>query len=199
MREVKAFVSVDADSGCVITPYRLIVPEVNQIAKEHLESMILELTDHWGGVHVYFDTKNGTIEDKIHKMMDWDQAQIIKYDLEDPHFDPISYWVAFGRQRTKEIEHLIALSDKDAIAYAKSLRPEDWLQFSDEELLRSPVFLFHYAKDVCKGRLPDHLDNAMNMMSFNMPENPFIKRYFGTKRYRIKNGKSLRSKEFSNA
>lgn len=189
MKEVRAFVSVESE-GASIVPYRFMVPDVKEILKEHLESMVLELTDHWGGVHVYFNTKNGTLEDKIYQLIDWDEAQIIKHDIKSPDFDPVSYWVSFGRQRIKEIEHLITASEKDALAYAKSLRAEDWLEFTDEELLRSPVFMFYYAKDVCQGRLPDHLDNAMNMMSFKFPDDQFIKRYFATKKYRVRSRKS---------
>lgn len=204
MKEVRVFVSTETGDCPTdqrkIIPYRLMVPEVKEIESKPLAQMISDRVDTWGEVHVYFNPEPGTLEHKIHEMMDWDNAKLLFFDFNSPYFDHMRLWESFGKQRMKDIEHLVVESERDSVKYAKNLKPEDWLSFTDEELLRSPVFMFHYAKDVCKGRLPEHLDNAMNMMSFNMPDNAFVKRYFATKRYRVRSSKSLlRKKESVNA
>lgn len=204
MKEIRVFVSAettdaDPDDRSII-PFRLMVPEVKEVNKKSLAEMISDLGDLWGDIHVYFNPRPGTLEHTIYGAMDWTDAKVLKYEIGSPDLDHMHLWFTFGRQRMREIEHLVVMSDRDSVTYAKTMKPEDWLSFTDEELLRSPVFMFYYAKDVCKGRLPDHLDSAMNMMSFNMPDNAFVKRYFATKRYRVRCGKSLlKKKEAANA
>jgi hypothetical protein len=99
--------------------------------------------------------------------------------------------VADRTKRCRALEpHICGDKDK-AERYAKELLRSEWKGWTLDELRRNPCWAFYYAKDVCKGRLPEALDNMMTMLSFQEPDNPWVKRYFGTKRYRKRNRKAL--------
>lgn len=124
----------------------------------------------------------------IYNMMDWDNAPMVKFN-EEP-----SLWTwerLFNHFRVKDFEKFFAAEEKDAEIYVKKCRNINWIEWTDDELIASPVYMFNYAMKVCKGRLPDHLDNAMNMVSFKNPDSKYVKKYFKTKRYRVRSGKSL--------
>ena len=139
-------------------------------------------------IHKFEDEHSKMLRDS----MDWSKAEEIKYEIEDD----FSFWeweFVFGCKRVRELEtHPHFLGDEsDAERYVKKCRNIDWISWTDEELVANPVFMFNYALKVCKGRLPDHLDSAMNMASFKNPDSKYVKRYFKTKRYRVRSGKSL--------
>lgn len=89
--------------------------------------------------------------------------------------------------RLREAEPMLALNKSDAENYAGLMRRKElWADWTVEDLSRSPVWLFNYAKDYVKGPLPDHLHSVMMLFSFNDSKNEYVQRYFKTKRYQPK-------------
>lgn len=64
--------------------------------------------------------------------------------------------------------------------------PSDWSTWNEDQLKHSPCWLYMYAKEYLKGRLPDFLHNTMNMYAMTIPDNYYVKRYFKAKRYNKK-------------
>ena len=85
--------------------------------------------------------------------------------------------------RIKAAEDEIATDEVLAKKYGEIMRKSGWASWTENEVMRSPVWLFQYAKDHCKGPLPEVLHSAMVMMSFDDPKNPWIVRYFKAKKY----------------
>lgn len=98
----------------------------------------------------------------------------------------LRYALRFGR--FKEGEATIAQHEYQAEKYGEMIRASKvgWSDWTEEEVMRSPVWLFQYAKDYMKGSLPETMHQAMQMFSFNHPNNSFVKRYFSTKRYKFR-------------
>lgn len=177
-------------------PLKLTFPDFDY-ERESLEK-IIQMVDSKSVGYDYGYPIIHKFEDKYPKLlrdsMDWDKAEHLIYKIPNN----FSFWEwerIFGRKRVRELEPKFAESESNAERYVKKCENIDWISWTDEELLVSPVFMFNYACKVCKGRLPDHLDNAMNMESFKNPDSKYVKRYFGTKRYRIRSGKSLLNKK----
>jgi hypothetical protein len=83
-------------------------------------------------------------------------------------------------------EPTIAQHERAADLYAEKIREwRLWGEFSHETLMTSPVWMYHYAKDFCGGRLPENLHNRMLMMSVMEPNNYWVKRY-SAKKYQKK-------------
>jgi hypothetical protein len=137
-------------------------------------------------IHRFEDEHSKMLRDS----MDWSKATDLKYKIEED-FAIWEWETVFAQRRVRELEPKIAEFEDNAEKYVKKCRNIDWINWTEEELLVSPVFMFNYALKVCKGRLPDHLDSAMNMESFKNPDSKHVKRYFKTKRYRTRSGKSL--------
>lgn len=90
--------------------------------------------------------------------------------------------------RIKPAEEKISKDEKSAFNYGEVMRKNNlWNSWEEDDLMKSPVWMYQYAKDHVGGVLPDHLHNAMHMMSITMPSNKWIKKYFGAKKYRPKN------------
>lgn len=97
----------------------------------------------------------------------------------------LRYAQMFGR--FKECEPYMAGVEYMAEKYGELMREKNlWGEWTEEEVMRSPVWLFQYAKDYMKGSLTETLHQAMQMFSFNNPNNPLIKRYFTVKRYKYR-------------
>jgi hypothetical protein len=64
--------------------------------------------------------------------------------------------------------------------------PSDWESWSEDELKLSPCWMYLYAKDYLKGRLPDVLHNHMVVFGITLPNDYYVKRYFKAKRYQKK-------------
>lgn len=89
--------------------------------------------------------------------------------------------------RLREAEPMLALNKNDAETYAGLMRRKElWSDWTVEDLSRTPVWLFNYAKDYVNGPLPDHLHSVMMLFSFNDSKNEYVQRYFKTKRYQPK-------------
>ena len=64
--------------------------------------------------------------------------------------------------------------------------------WSEDDLAKSPVWMYQYAKDHLGGRLPDCLHNRMQLMSFSdMSGNKWLKKYLGAKKYVLKKKKEV--------
>jgi len=184
-----------------LVPVRLVVPDFLPESRDVAKRMVNDLhedeycTDAWV-------MEDGWKSNEIHSalnLMDWGKALVLEYDWEEldawgeKKHDPFEIWtdVAVCRNRAKGLEPFICGDEKKAYAYAKLLNRVMWSDWTAEELMRSPCWMFYYAKNVCKGRLPEMLDNCMTMKSFEDSENQWVRRYFGTKRYRTRNKKAL--------
>ena len=81
--------------------------------------------------------------------------------------------------RWPEAEDGFAGSDL-AELYACEMLPGRW----DEEVAKKcTCWLYYYAKDVIKGRLPDELHNRMLAEAIKNPNDRWVKKYFGAKKY----------------
>jgi hypothetical protein len=184
-----------------LVPVRLVVPDFLPESRDVAKRMVNDLheseycTDAW-----VMEDEWGCNE--IHsalKLMDWGKALVLEYDWEEldawgeKKHDPFEIWtdVSVCANRAKGLEPFICGDEKKAEKYAKLLARVMWSDWTAEELMRSPCWMFYYAKNVCKGRLPEMLDNCMTMKSFEDSENQWVRRYFGTKRYRTRNKKAL--------
>lgn len=73
--------------------------------------------------------------------------------------------------------------------------PADWHNWTEDQLKLSPCWMYNYAKDYLKGRLPDVLHNHMFAFSMTLKDNYYVKKYFKAKRYQ-KKVKYRRKKRF---
>lgn len=204
---MKIIASISGPPSCGdwfgLVPYRLNVPDFlphnRQTAKMMVEDVVDDCLcdnvwvwegDEWNGSFIVWHALKG---------IKWDEVPELKYDFEekDPWGDiqwrPWEMWtqVADQTKRCIALEPHICGNRLHAEQYAKNLLRSEWKGWKLDELRRNPCWAFYYAKDVCKGRLPDPLHNMMTMLSFQDPDNPWVKRYFGTKRYRKRNRKAL--------
>jgi hypothetical protein len=185
----------NAGSDPNLVALKLHVPEF-PYSSEYLEKIIREIDGeivNWDSGFPVFHKWDSEFSKSIYNLMDWDKAPVLKYETEGRSL--YEWERLFNCFRVKDFEEGFAEEERTAETYVKKCRNINWLEWTDEELIRSPVYMFNYALKVCKGRLPDHLDNAMNMVSFRDPDSKYVKRYFGTKRYRIRSGKSLLNKK----
>ena len=75
-----------------------------------------------------------------------------------------------------------AISKKEVYAnfYANDLVRGNWTQ---ELAVMCPIWLYLYAKDVSKGRLPTTMHNKMLVFGMIDSSNRYVKRYLGSKKY----------------
>lgn len=55
--------------------------------------------------------------------------------------------------------------------------------WTEEQLRLSPCWMYLYAKEELKGRLPDSLHNAMMLFGLRYKEDYYVKKYLGAKKY----------------
>lgn len=198
--------SNDGRPAFYLKPYRLEVPGFLPESREVAKDMANGLTGYEIMVDDVWILEEGQSwpASEIHRILssnlDWDSVETIRYDWDakdqwgDPAHNPWYLWnrLADHSVRAKDLEPFIA-NHQNAERYAKGLAKSEWASWTEEELARNPCWLFYYARHVCKGRLPEVLDNMMTMKSFEDSENQWVKRYFATKRYRVRNRKALAS------
>lgn len=85
-------------------------------------------------------------------------------------------------------EDLIAKMENLSFQYGKIMKKYDlWGSWSEDEVAKSPVWMYQYAKDHTKGPLPDSLHNKMHLLSFSEIEcDKWLKKYLGAKKYKKK-------------
>lgn len=59
-----------------------------------------------------------------------------------------------------------------------------WSSYPEEELIKKPIFIYHYFLE--KGTVSDNLHQAMVMKSYSDPEDKYIKKYFNDLKEKIK-------------
>ena len=90
----------------------------------------------------------------------------------------------FTKRRLIQGEGLISEHEGLSFEYGKIMKKHNlWNSWTEEELARSPVWMYQYAKDHARGRLCDILDSRMHLLSFENSENKWIKKYLGAKKY----------------
>ena len=72
----------------------------------------------------------------------------------------------------------------------------DWASWTEDQIKLCPCWMYMYAKDYLKGRLPDVLHNHMIAFGMTLKDDYFVKKYFKAKRYQ-KKVKYRRKKKFS--
>lgn len=88
--------------------------------------------------------------------------------------------------RIRPAEDEISGDETLAERYGATMRKHMlWGSWGEDELARSPVWMYQYAKDHLGGPLPDGMRNRMYLMSVADPSNKWIKKYFKAKKYRI--------------
>lgn len=73
--------------------------------------------------------------------------------------------------------------------------PVKWRDWTEEQLKLCPCWLYAYAKDYARGRLPDVLHNHMLAFGMTLKDNYWVNKYFKAKRYQ-KKVKYRRRKKF---
>lgn len=88
--------------------------------------------------------------------------------------------------RIRAAEDAVSKDDNIASRYGLLMKKfELWNSWTEEELSKSPVWMYQYAKDHMKGALPGSLHNLMYLKSVTDSDNKWIKKYFKAKKYRI--------------
>lgn len=192
---------IESHGDPLFVPIKLTIPECD--CHGTTQALIRELNGglvNWRKEFPVIFNFNDPISKKIYDLIDWDSATELAFDVSK--YTTISqayrHWkYTFKFHRVRELEPFFAQDEDYAERYVKNCIKIEWAKWTDDELLVSPVYMFYYAMKVCKGKLPEHLDNAMNMISFHNPDSSYVKRYFGTKRYRIRSGKSILPKDMT--
>lgn len=87
--------------------------------------------------------------------------------------------------RIRDAEDTLAENDTFAAKYGTIMtKHELWDSWTKEEIARSTVWMYQYAKDYMKGPLPDELRSLMYLKSVVEPDNMWIKKYFKANKYR---------------
>ena len=61
-----------------------------------------------------------------------------------------------------------------------------WSGWTEDQIRVCPCWLYNYAKQHCKGRLPDNLHNSMLTFGMTINENYWVKKYFKAAKYQKK-------------
>lgn len=189
------------DDHSVLVPFRLVVPSflprdgkaarmmTNDLVESYCEDAWV-VDGSWKGSRLLLESI---------REIDWEQAPSLEYDWGELDEWGEKKWIPWDiwdmgadhGKRAAEIEPSICGDAWKSEKYAKGLEKDEWFGWTPEELMRSTCWMFHYAKNVCRGRLPEVLDNAMTMKSFEDGSDKWIKMYFSTKKYRKRNRKAL--------
>ena len=85
--------------------------------------------------------------------------------------------------RWPEAEPYIAKSPEFAYEYAHTIVKGRWPE-AEPYIAESPRLAYEYAKRIIKGRLPEEMHNRIMVFAMQNPNDPYIKKYFGYKKYR---------------
>jgi len=86
------------------------------------------------------------------------------------------------KDRWPEAEKFIVKNLDFALRYAIHFFGGRWEEY-EKAIINDPERCYRYAKDAIKGRLPEHMHQAMVMHSFSNPQDKWVKKYLGTKKY----------------
>lgn len=89
-----------------------------------------------------------------------------------------------SKSRIVAAEGGISESEELAFIYGKIMKEHGlWGSWSEDEVSRSPVWMYQYAKDYVGGPLPEMLHTKMHLGAFSDSDNKWIKKYLGAKKY----------------
>ena len=66
--------------------------------------------------------------------------------------------------------------------YVRNVVKGRWEEY-ERAIIDDPHDCYEYARCIIKGRLPEHMHTAMVMHSFSQPDNKWVKKYLGAKKY----------------
>ena len=108
----------------------------------------------------------------------WPEAERLLLSWVTNHsFMAVDYAVAVGKTQWRELEDRL-LTDEEwddpstRLRYATDVRKGDW-----PEAGLSTQYLCEYAREVVRGKLPEHIHNMMVMTSFENPNDESVKDY----------------------
>lgn len=81
-----------------------------------------------------------------------------------------------------EAEKVILKDDDLCFVYALNVVLGRWEEY-ERVIIDDPYRCYQYARGVINGRLPEHMHTAMVMHSFSQPDNKWVKKYLGAKKY----------------
>lgn len=88
--------------------------------------------------------------------------------------------------RIPEGEESISKIEEISFKYGKLMGKLNlWSSWKEQEISRSSVWMYQYAKDYKKGPLPEKLHNKMYMLSLSSKDK-WAKKYVSTKKYQLK-------------
>lgn len=97
----------------------------------------------------------------------------------------LNYSVFLGC-RIRPAEERLSENETLASSYGVAMSKHKlWESWGEDEVARSPVWMYQYAKDHLKGALPGSLHNKMYLLSVSDPSNKWMKKYFKAKKYRL--------------
>ena len=111
----------------------------------------------------------------------WPEAEKVLLKDADSCFE---YAKEVIKGRWPEAEKVL-LKDKDkspCLAYAVYVVHGRWEEY-ERAIIDDPHDCYEYARCIIKGRLPEHMHTAMVMHSFSQPDNKWVKKYLGAKKY----------------
>lgn len=202
MKEVRCILVSSEDwrsSEHSFVPLRVLVPEVDGDKPENNVHNVLnylrrEDSKDIPSIDTLITKTKGELASRLWDSVDWDSAPLIDPKPSTPG-EAWGLFTSMSSYRVKELEPLIAQDDSLAERYMNRQPKSGWKEWEDEELERSPAFLFMYAQQVMKGRLPEHLHAAMVMHSYRDGDNFWVKKYFKARRYKYHCKKNLRAEE----
>jgi hypothetical protein len=116
----------------------------------------------------------------------WPEAEeIIKAH---PSF-AFDYTLCFVQDRWHEAEPHIRTDPKFAFKYAKEFIKGRWPE-AEEFIAENPELTYEYAKGIIGGKLPEEMHNRVLILAMQKPKDPYLKKYFGYKKYRKETAKS---------
>lgn len=101
-------------------------------------------------------------------------------------------YAKMAKCRIPPAENEISKNEELSIRYGKIMKEYSlWASWTEEDISRTPVWMYQYAKDHLGESLPDRLHNTMHMLSLCESNNKWIRKYLGSKKYMSKkNGRA---------
>jgi len=135
-------------------------------------------SDHGWNLYGYFcDIVNG-----------YDKCPIRRWIEAEPYIMKFPKWAYdYSKKimggRWPEAEPYIMQSPNYAFEYASKIIKGRWPE-SEPFIAQSPELSYEYAKSIIKGKLPEEMHNRIMVFAMQYPNDPYIKKYFGYKKYR---------------
>lgn len=116
----------------------------------------------------------------------WPEAEQIIKNYSNFSYD---YATCFVGGRWTEGEPSIKTDPKYAYKYARNFIKGRWPE-AEEFIAQNPSLTYEYAKSIIGGKLPEEMHNRVLILSMQFPNDPYLRKYFGYKKYRKETSKS---------